>query len=620
MPRKFKFQRQEEPLTLEGVQEILESRKSARKTLITEIQEDLAHYFQDYELDVPEEFHVIRSPAANTVSNRAADRIGSGRFLVHMDPRSGSIDEKKRVEKMEKAGAALLWIMRRRSKYNPIRGMALHCFNRGAAVAKLQIDDAAFVAEPARSDFGSEASYTRAKKLWLFQRLSRFPVVLDVRPIESIFPDPETDGDNDVIEYYRRSVGDLRRNYPNWDGWKSLTKRDGKGRFASGLKYRDDDTVEFIEVNSREQRAVIVNNEFLPIGNFPAGPVPNPFGRPPLWIRYSGFGDPSGAPEQRCVSVVRYSRDVLRSMSRLLSIVDTQAENEAWGATIAKSGDSGVSGFSFAPSALNEMDYPEMVRRIRNEGLNPTLLNALGLMGQIVDTSTVPSEAIGQQPRDRRVPPSGVAAAILTGQASMIIDPVNEAIEDALSEIMSFTFFLFDGVIEEELPLYGQVGEREFVQLTLDKKTIDGHYGPVYVKNLLRAPEEDYARMQLGAQFLQVGAPLEYVLEDIMHKENARAMVDDMLRSRILQHPKVLDFLVDMVLRTASAQISLSPPAAGGVAAPLGAPPAISPNGQGLSPVPGTGEALLGAEAGVVRQPRVIGGQAVGGMTSGLQP
>lgn len=69
MPRKFKFQRQEEPLTLEGVQEILESRKSARNTLITEIQEDLAHYFQDYELDVPEEFHVIRSPAANTVSN-----------------------------------------------------------------------------------------------------------------------------------------------------------------------------------------------------------------------------------------------------------------------------------------------------------------------------------------------------------------------------------------------------------------------------------------------------------------------------------------------------------------------------------------------------------------------
>lgn len=561
-----------------------------------EVRTDVELYNHEFILDVPEGFHQIKSPTTRSMCDRAADRIGSGRFQAHMEPRNDSTLEAKRVEKKEKAGSVLPYLMRRRQKYNPIRGLALHAFNRGAMVAKIQVDQGMTQPAPDRKDYNSDVEHRSATKLWAYKSVSQFPVSLDARPIEHIYPDPETDGDNWVIEHYERRVGDIKKNFPNWEGWASYIARDSKGKFAKRTPYDDNSRVRYTEVWSKKWRAVMVEGEFLPIGNAEPGVVPNLFGRPPYFIRYSGFGDPAGVPHQRCVSILRGIRDTSRSMSRLFSIIDTVAENEAYGATLLKSGDTGNENFEIGPGAKNIMDFPEAVRPYSSGGVNQTLLAALAAVQAANEYGSVNSEAIGQPPPGGRgpFPQSGVAAAISTGQASMVIDPVNSALEDLFSDIVPFLFYLFDDVLEIELPVFGQVGEGSYVQFTLTTKDIDNHYGPVFMKNQLRSPEDDYAKYQLGMQGLSTGLPPEFVMEKFFGQENAHAMVKDMMAKQIAYSPKVRDeYLIPRLLERLQAKNENRAEALPGskVPVPAGAPPQQIP----VDPMTGQPVAPMGA-------------------------
>lgn len=579
--------------TEKDIQNQLDEAKTYYHKRNVEVKTDVELYNHEFILDVPEGFHTIKSPTTRSMCDRAADRIGSGRFQAHMEPRNDSPTEKKRVEKKEKAGAVLPWMMRRRSKFNPIRGLALHAFNRGAMVAKIQVDARMAEGQPKREDHGSDVAFRSAMKLWAYQSVAQFPVTLDCRPIEHIYMDPETDGDNWVLESYDRRVGEIKKNHPTWDGWKSpIFHRDDKGRWSKRSEFNDNSRVRYTEGYTPFWRFAMVENEFLPIGDAAPGPVPNLLSRPPYFIRYAGFGDPAGSPHQRCVSILRGIRDTSRSMSRIFSIIDTVAENEAYGATLLKSGDTGNEKFEIGPGAKNIMDFPELVKPYQAQGVNPSLLSALAAIQAANEYGSVSSDAIGQPPMGGRgpFPQSGVAAAISTGQASMVIDPVNSALEDLFSDLIPFVFYIFDEVLETELPVFGQVGEGSYVQMTLKTDELDGHYGPVFVKNLLRSPEDDYAKYQLGIQALSSGLPPEFTMEKFFGVENAHAMVKDMMAKQIAYSPKVRDeYLIPRLIERLKAQNENRAEEIPGskIPVPAGAPP------QQIPVDPMTGQPML---------------------------
>jgi hypothetical protein len=315
----------------------LEELKTYYKNRNLEVRKDVELYNRDYTLNVPAGFIEVKTHSTKTICDRGADRLGSGRLQVHMEPRRTGRKEEQRIEKMEKAGSALFYQARRRAKYNPVRALALHGFNRGAMVAKFQLDMDSVTVAPARSEFDSELAYKKALKLWEYRQLEKFPLLIDARPIEAIFPDTETDGDNFVIEYYNRRVGDIKKNYPGWaEHFGSLLDsgylRKSKGK-SKDKRYADDVAVEYLEVWTREWRGVIVEGAWCPIGDFPAGPIPNLFGRPPYFIRYT-FGDPTGKPEEKCSSILRPIRDEAMMESRMMTVVQAVAETGAYGATV----------------------------------------------------------------------------------------------------------------------------------------------------------------------------------------------------------------------------------------------------------------------------------------------
>lgn len=572
-----------------------------------EIRRDVELYNLDFKLDLPKGFHQVKAPTTKAICDRAADRLGAGRVQTHIDPRRPGKAERDHVEQLERACPAILWLARKRRKSNPMRQMALHAFNRGGWVAKMQLDLTGL------EELEETGGTTAERKRRLFQRMERFPLILDVRPIESIYPDPETDGDNVVFEHYNRRLGDIKRNYPGREGWwdsQVLTSR----RKVS--KWSDDTVLRYTEVWTPDWRAALVEDQFVPIGDMPEGPVPNLMGRPPYWQRLAGFGDDSGEPHNRVVSILRGIRDTSRSMSRLLSIVDALAESDAYGALVAKEGDRGIDSFELAPGVINPMEHPELVKPVRIESNLPAVLQGLGVMQAQAEIGAVPSEAIGQpSPVRRGAPASGIVAAITTGQASMLIDPVKDALELFLSDFFPFSFYVLDAVVAEELPLYAQVGRESYVQLTLSPKVIDGHYGPVYVELKLRAPEEDYARWQLGVTAIQVMGPQPWIFERFFGMENAEELVKEMSAHQLASSPPVQQYMAERLVALLQAKIEGLPDMVPGqrVAAPAGeqvmAPGPVlgegfGPRGQQMPQDAGLPQdALANAEAGVARSP-----------------
>lgn len=538
----------EAPLSWTAVENALQERRDHKRRLVDEVRIDVELYNQEFKLDMPEGFHQIKSPASKALCDRFADRLGGGKVQVDIPVRRLGLTEERHTGDLEAACAAILYQSKRRTHYNPIRAMALHSANRGGFVPKMLMRNLEYLASnaPKERDYSSKIAYTKAAKLFAFKQLSNFPMMLDVRPIEAIYPDTETDGEVDVIEHYLRRVGSIKANFPEWDGWKGQLE----GRKAKARLYRDNEVVQYTEAWTPNWRGAWVDGVPLPWGKFAAGPVKNPYGRPVYWIRYSGYGDPAGEPHQKCVSLLRAIRDVLRSDSRILSILDTLAENEGYGATILKKGDSGNTAFSIGPGAINEMDDPEGPRQFKTPGIQQGTLDMHSIIQAAIEQGAVPGEAIGQPSAGRgKSTPSGVAAAILTGQASMIVDPTKDAIQEFLSDYMSFALYVFDSVIGEELPVYGQIGEDRFADVVLGPKLIDGHYGPIYVQLELREPEDDYAREQLGLTALQAGAPPEWVFEHFFRVDDPQSFVRDMMAKQIAYSPDVRTYLVGRLIQ-----------------------------------------------------------------------
>lgn len=509
-----------------------------------EVKIDVELYRQAYELDFPDStFHTIKSPSTRNIPDRFADRLGKGRLGAHMDPRKPGIDEKKHVETLERAAVALPDLMRKRIKANINRGMALHSAVRGAFCVKFQIDLDSWMDPPAKD------ADMKTKALWKFRQLEQFPLIMDIRPIESIYPDPESDGDQYVIEHYERTAGDIRKNLPNWPGWKTEITPTKEVRFLGSL-YEDNDKVIYTEVWTREWRAVVIDGQFVSMGTnsttgqpLPAGPVKNPYGRPPYWVFYP-FGDPSGPPEERCVGLLRAIRYTAKSESRMLSIIDTLAENEAYGAVVISSKDqSAKETFATGPGAIIETDTPDKPPKPYAPQNNvDKVMSAFGLIQRETERGSVPSAAIGQQqtaPGASGAPPSGVAASILTGESSMVIDPVKSSIEDFYDAFMPFVFYVLDAVVKKDLTVYGQVGDNVYFNVDLNSDTIDQHYGPVHYTLQLRSPEDDFAKMNVGAQLIEK-LPMEFVLEKFFSIENAAETVKRMTVQRIVQSDEVI--------------------------------------------------------------------------------
>lgn len=588
----------------------------------TEVNTDVELYRQAYKLDFPEGmgFHEVKSPNTRNIPDRFADRIGKGRIVAHMDPRKAGPEEKKHVEILERAAVAIPDLARKRMKQNPNRGMALHSANRGAFVVKFQCNLDDFTDAPKQKSGESASMFAKRTNLWKFEQLSRFPLLMDVRPIESIYPDPGSDGDEYVIEAYERTAGDIRKNLPHWAGWVTEPTSDG-GRRMTGKRYEDNDRVKYIEVWTRTWRAVVIDGEFVPTTEgAPAAPVPNPYGRPPYWVRFP-FGDPADPPEGRCVGLLRAIRYTAKSESRMLSIIDTLAENEAYGATVISSKDqSAEDTMAFGPGSIIKTDTPDHPPKAYSPQNNiDKVMAAFGLVQKETERGSVPSAAIGQMqnaPGGGSAPPSGVAASILTGESSMVVDPVKTAIEDFYAEFIPFCFYFLDTVVKKNLTVYGMVGDNVYFNVDLNSDTIDGHYGPVYVTLQLRDPEDDFAKMNVGAQLLDK-LPLEFVLEKFFSIENSAETVKRMMVQRLVQSEEMLKgyLLPRLIEQLQAADKNVAPSDPGRkIAAPMGAPgavqPVLGPNGVPMDPA-----AMAAAGAAAPQQgPNDMTGASVAGM------
>lgn len=606
-------------LAVSDVMAVLSTAKKYYRERDRRVREDVELYEQDYKILLPAGIDPIKSPSTKSIPDRAADRLGGARLQVHMDPRRGGQTESDHVERLEQAGAAIFYLARKRVKYNTIRALALHAFTRGAMVLKFQLDEKAAPKMPDRADFSSDLAFQAATKLARFRQLERWPLILDARPIESIYPDPETDGDNYVIEHYKRRVGDIKKNYPGWDGWATRWSEKDRTAKSLGRRFDDDVIVEFTEVTTREWRCAIVEGSFIPIGSFPAGPIPNAYGRPNYFIRYAGFGDAAGKPEQRCVSVLRGVRDVAMMESRMLTTVNKVAEDEAYGATVIDANDvSARETLSFGPGAVIESDKhaggggPSALRQQHDL---PSVLQALQVAQRSVESGAVPNEAIGQPSQSRTGTPSGVAAAILTGQASMIIDPVKGALEDLISDAIPFMFYVLDTVWDGAIMLYGEVGPKTFVNFDLDSKVIDGHYGPVYVSLKLQAPEENHASWNLGIQAMQAGMPMHFVLEKFFAVENADEMIREMVTQKLVEAPETFQYLTARLIErlqakaqnTADKLPGQNVPAPAGIPGPPGPSAPVAANGVPGPPM----DPMMRAQLGIPGGPSLPGGPPV---------
>ncbi len=573
-----------ERLSVEDIVELKRSLESDHADAHDAFDRDERYYDLDFKNDLrlPDRLlsHAAIVPTARDMVDTAADHIASAEVRILVPSLGDSEAARDQAKMLQNGYYGFLHRLRTESHSDPILDAAIHLFLHGLSGLKVAYDHQRWVAQPLREAFATEGDYRGAMELWRHESKYAFPIPwTPVHPKALLF-DP-TFGTNFVIEIQRRSVFDLKRRYPSWNGG---------GR-------RITEVVEAWEFWSRTHRACFIENE--PV----VGLQRHEYGRPPYIIEFGGFGhmDSEYRLDRRAVGILRYVFDLIVAESRAFTIADFATKYSAMPTYVGfyKQGRPKPN-FLMEMGVINWMEVgenpPQQLRLFEDSQL---MMHHMANINVMLLNSRAPRSVQGL--REPGIG-SGYQQSLLSGKAALRYEKTKDALARMISVANSRTMQIVEKILPGDITVWGDTknGPAETV---IDRHAVKGHYvNQVNIEPV--SPEENARNVRTMIELVQTGilapdtAGRRYLSNVDWEEEEVKRAALEMQRSpefRRVVNAKAAEMLAQRL------GVSPLPKPGGAPVMPLGKSGRPSPQGgvpslAGIVPQPGHAPKM--AEAG----------------------
>lgn len=279
-------------------------------------------------LEIDGEAQTAINPHTATVKVRSAvNHLIDGDLDIRADSHARSESGKKRGEDLASALKAIHYQLTSSATDDPhygalfmAMGLGMGVWYVGADFGSLELVESR---KPERDRGESDRDFESRMDAWRDERDRAFPVILEHEDPRSIFPDPGTHGERWVMKVTKRTVGDVKRNWPTWQprekggflGFGSRPKADFEEVewfelwSAPGGLASDDPGSYYYEADGIPVRRFGTPNEEGEAEDQGLGPWPHEWGFLPYVVWSAGYGLPKGKPAQVFKGLIRDARE-----------------------------------------------------------------------------------------------------------------------------------------------------------------------------------------------------------------------------------------------------------------------------------------------------------------------
>ena len=269
-----------------------------------------------------------------------------------------------------------------------------------------------------------------------------------------VFPDPGSNGEEFVIIRMRKSVGQVRKMWPDWEGqWYMPGSSDSFiGQFKPGrLTERLPDTsmVDWIEYWDDEVKCFIANGHPVFQERFGRDILPHMLGINPIIIRPAGYGNDGGEPQEQFRSMLYWVFHLLELEAKLLVQYKWIIEDTAWPTWLAPES---MRDLDITPGTINYVPNGDDIKNfkaVREDAVEPkAVVDLLAWVQGQIEKATYPVVLKGQAPNGIK---AGYPIAILSTQAKLKFAAPSAALRSMLMDLSTFTLAIIKNRIDKSV-------------------------------------------------------------------------------------------------------------------------------------------------------------------------
>lgn len=555
------------------------------------IEED--YYLGRRRVPAPENIDPIWPATATSIINVATDHVDVNNLSIDVPSMPKSRARAERIKKFYQG----VWLS---IKKPVLRTAVRQSFTYGIGWLKNMYDADKWPDSPKFEDYPDEASYKEALKEFSDRRCITFPFDVSVINPKNLIWDDSKSGTKWVIESYKRTVGDLKWQYPQW-----LSGKDSS------------DLIEWVEYWDREWCAYIIDGKFV------WGPYRHGYGHLPytaiLPVHSHTFED--GSPQDRYWGINKPVRSLLDEEARLITQIDAIVRTIAW-RTLDFQGPRQAAEKTADNYELfggkNILEPGVSVQMSPMPQVPQDLYQQLVVIQNKIEEATFPNVIRGARPAGVS---AGYAIASLAGMGRLVFQGVADGLRHAIEQLNTKFAQMVENKIKGRVTVHARTEVHNFDQ-AIGPEDIRGYYENV-VQVKAEAPEEREREALLGLRLYTAGIITKY-------EAQKRAGIINPLEEQMMQRAEQLLETPEMI--QAQVQVLLDriglPKQMETAISPTGDQPGVNPGNQNLggAQLPRVGEAniqrgrMQGREGEPSVYPRSLGGFDILGSQIGSQP
>ena len=469
----------EEPLlTIEWVENTLESGRRKFDTFYDNCEEAEDFYLSNFDFSVPETGSQIRLGTASSTINTLVAHV-TPQFLDISVPPPGPKGS-ARAELLEKFLRGANHML---EQFSPTRReTAKHMALYGVAFEKTEFAANRWEEFPEPPEDGDIGNYQEQLQDVLNRRNINWPITSTcVNPKMMVWDINNIQNPRWVMHFYEIDASWVKAHFPSWDG-------------------PVEGTVEFVETWTHSQVC------YMAEGKFALEPKRHGYKTLPftMYWPHTGLMSDGYDPEKLYRGILHGNFDMLRAESRLASQYLDIVGNSAW-PTRDFRGPPGITEqvmeqYEETPGAKNFLPQNVNIERAITPDPPSSIVVAQQMMQQAIEDNTAPAVSRGQRPKGAA---SGYHTAVLAGIAALNFGAYVEAAQRGLQDRNSIILHIIENVIQDKVTVFGKT-ETGPMDAIIRPNDIRGHYVNM-VQLTPTSPEEQERKLNLYNSLWRTG-------------------------------------------------------------------------------------------------------------------
>ena len=540
----------------------------------SQCREEDDYYFGRRNVPHPQGIDPVWPATSASIINIASAHVDTNNISVSVP---SSPATRARSERMKKYYSGI-WM----ATDKPVLQTAVkQSFLYGISFLKTMFDTDKWPGAPRPDDFPDDSNYRHALQHFQELRNISWPIDVEVISPKNMIWDDSRAKPKWAIEFYRRPVAELQRQFPEW-----VPNADFKG-FSEWIEYWDEEWYCYIAGN-----AAVWGPFRHGYGYMPMSPI--------LPAHTISFQD--GTPHDRFKGILNPIHSLLDEEARLVTQIGTivqtvsyrtldfqgpeertrkvMAQYELWGGKNFV--DSNVT-VGISPLVQVPQDIGDHLARVQN----------------YIEQATFPNIIRGVRPRGVS---AGYGLSILAGMGRIVFQGVADGVRRAVENVHKNAARLVENKVRGRLSIFGRSDVHDFDQ-TIEPNDIRGMYeNTVTIK--AEAPEEREREALLALKLMQAGIISNY---EAKRRAGILNPLEEMMQQRaeeLMATPRILEGQAELLAQ----QIDLPGQQAESVETAGGGPVNLGNQNLGGAALPRPGEGMIqqGRAATLQGQPSVF--------------